>query len=181
MTGDKNRRRALLDAASQAFGSKGFAGSRVDAIARAAGVNKQLIFYYFGSKRGLYQATLREEAGGDAARLACTAPATDQLRVTLRGILDWFDTNPQARVALFDPTSDTATVARILGALVRPLTDAISTGQGLGYFRDGAEPDLVARQAVVLCAGWHAMQDAAGPRDAWLDGVLDTLRRSLAW
>jgi TetR/AcrR family transcriptional regulator len=52
-------RRALLDAALEEFSLRGFAGARVADIARRAGVNKQLINYYFGSKEGLYLALQR--------------------------------------------------------------------------------------------------------------------------
>jgi TetR/AcrR family transcriptional regulator len=38
------------------FGEQGFAGARISAIARRAGVNQQLISYYFDSKEGLYRA-----------------------------------------------------------------------------------------------------------------------------
>lgn len=49
---------ALLAAAVAEFARAGFAGARVDEIARAAGVNKQLVYHYWGSKQGLYQAAL---------------------------------------------------------------------------------------------------------------------------
>ena len=52
-------RQALLAAALDEFSSRGFAGARVADIARRAGVNKQLINYYFGSKEGLYLALQR--------------------------------------------------------------------------------------------------------------------------
>jgi TetR/AcrR family transcriptional regulator len=45
----------ILDAAKVEFGAKGFAAARVSDIADRAGVNKQLISYYFGGKEGLYQ------------------------------------------------------------------------------------------------------------------------------
>jgi TetR/AcrR family transcriptional regulator len=48
-------KRALLDAALAEFSDKGLAGARVSAIAQRAGVNKQLISYYFGGKDGLYR------------------------------------------------------------------------------------------------------------------------------
>src|SRR5205807_7119066 len=47
-------RRLLLAAALEEFAAKGFAGARVQEIAARAGVNKQLINYYFDSKEGLY-------------------------------------------------------------------------------------------------------------------------------
>jgi TetR/AcrR family transcriptional regulator len=49
-------RQALLDAALDEFSERGYAGARVADIAQRAGVNKQLINYYFGSKEGLYLA-----------------------------------------------------------------------------------------------------------------------------
>ncbi|MFD7817150.1 TetR family transcriptional regulator [Streptomyces sp. NPDC059785] len=48
-------RRQLLDAALDVFSAKGFDGARVQEIADRAGVNKQLISYYFGGKLGLYR------------------------------------------------------------------------------------------------------------------------------
>ena len=51
-------RQALLDAALVEFAAKGLAGARVEAIAARAGVNKQLISYYFGGKEGLYDALI---------------------------------------------------------------------------------------------------------------------------
>jgi TetR/AcrR family transcriptional regulator len=54
------RRHKILEAARKEFGLKGFAGARVEAIARRAGVNKGLIFYYFESKEGLFRALAEE-------------------------------------------------------------------------------------------------------------------------
>ncbi len=51
-------RQALLEAARAEFAAKGLAGARVSEIAARAGVNGQLISYYFGGKQGLYQALL---------------------------------------------------------------------------------------------------------------------------
>lgn len=51
-------REALTQAAVDEFSRNGFAGARVDEIARVAGVNKQLVYHYFESKQGLYQVAL---------------------------------------------------------------------------------------------------------------------------
>jgi TetR/AcrR family transcriptional regulator len=51
---DGGRREKLLETATREFAAKGLAGARVDAIARAARSNKQLVYYYFGNKIGLY-------------------------------------------------------------------------------------------------------------------------------
>jgi TetR/AcrR family transcriptional regulator len=57
---DVSRREVILRAAIAEFSAKGYNGARVDAIAARAKSNKQLIYYYFQSKGGLYQAVLDE-------------------------------------------------------------------------------------------------------------------------
>src|SRR4051794_33609847 len=60
-------RTAILDAALVEFGEHGYAGARTGAIARRAGVNAQLISYYFDGKEGLYKAlTQRWRTAGGA-------------------------------------------------------------------------------------------------------------------
>jgi TetR/AcrR family transcriptional regulator len=49
-------RERLLEAALVEFGEHGYAGARIGAIAKRAGVNQQLISYYFDGKEGLFQA-----------------------------------------------------------------------------------------------------------------------------
>jgi TetR/AcrR family transcriptional regulator len=49
-------RNLILNAAEHIFAESGLAGARIDAIARAARVNKALIYYYFKSKDALYLA-----------------------------------------------------------------------------------------------------------------------------
>lgn len=51
---------AILRAAVSEFAAKGYAGARVGEIADRAGVNKQLISYYFGGKEGLYRTIARK-------------------------------------------------------------------------------------------------------------------------
>jgi TetR/AcrR family transcriptional regulator len=51
-------RNSILHAALAEFAREGLAGARVDAIAEAAGVNKALLYYYFGDKETLYGAIL---------------------------------------------------------------------------------------------------------------------------
>ena len=50
----------ILAVAMQEFGEKGLAGARIDEIAAATDTSKRMIYYYFGSKEGLYTAVLEE-------------------------------------------------------------------------------------------------------------------------
>ena len=54
-------RRRILEAALTEFAAKGFAGARVDAIARRAGANKRMLYHYFTDKKGLFQSALHEK------------------------------------------------------------------------------------------------------------------------
>ncbi len=51
-------RERILSAALKEFSAKGFAGARVDAIARRANINKRMLYHYFGDKEGLFKAVL---------------------------------------------------------------------------------------------------------------------------
>jgi AcrR family transcriptional regulator len=57
---DRTRRR-ILAAALAEFSAKGFAGARVDAIARRAKGNKRMLYHYFGNKEALFAAVLRHK------------------------------------------------------------------------------------------------------------------------
>ncbi|MFM2067488.1 MAG: hypothetical protein RLZZ584_2397, partial [Pseudomonadota bacterium] len=60
-TNDPERTRAdILEVATAEFADKGLAGARIDAIAAATRTSKRMIYYYFGSKEGLYLAVLEE-------------------------------------------------------------------------------------------------------------------------
>ena len=48
----------IFEVSGEVFAAQGFAGARVGEIARRAGVNRQRLYAYFGSKRELYRQVL---------------------------------------------------------------------------------------------------------------------------
>lgn len=58
----------ILAAALAEFAAHGFAGARVDAIARRAGTNKRMLYHYFGDKEALFRAVLRKKISERQAR-----------------------------------------------------------------------------------------------------------------
>jgi TetR/AcrR family transcriptional regulator len=168
-------------AAREEFRQHGFDGARIDRIARLSGLNKQLIYYYFGSKRELYAHTIRQAANRVRIdpTLRRTLPGTpaDRLRVLLMTMVDRVARAPEIARALLQREGDaeTATDAgRLMSELAEELGQEISRGQGLG------------RQAVALLVGWGVLQGARGGQTdgdvtGWADATAGLLGRALAW
>ena len=57
----KRTRERILSAALKEFAAKGFAGARVDAIARRAAINKRMLYHYFGDKERLFREVLHRK------------------------------------------------------------------------------------------------------------------------
>ncbi len=70
-------RAAILSAALEEFAQEGDSGARTDEIARRAGVNKALIYYYFKDKEGLYAAALEQVFSGLHERVMSILNRTD--------------------------------------------------------------------------------------------------------
>ncbi|GAA2161481.1 MULTISPECIES: TetR/AcrR family transcriptional regulator [Glycomyces] len=83
----KRTKRKLKDAALTEFAANGYDGARVGEIAARAGVNKQLISYYFGGKEGLYRAMQREWLDDERDQAGPDVPAQDVMRWYLRDSL----------------------------------------------------------------------------------------------
>ena len=72
---------AIFTAAADAFSRRGFDGVVVEDIARAARVNKAMIYYHFADKLGLYRAIVEDmlrEAGARMTAIAADAATPDQ-------------------------------------------------------------------------------------------------------
>ncbi len=82
------RKQQILDAADMLFGEVGFAGVSIRDVARAAGVNKALIFYYFGTKETLFDAVLQRWYTRHQAIFEAAFDDSSPLRARLHGGLD---------------------------------------------------------------------------------------------
>lgn len=149
----------IVAAARDEFAKRGLAGARVEQIARHAGVNKQLLFYYYHSKRGLFHAVLTQAAGELEGALAALAPPAgrplERLRLALDAQFDYLAGHPEL-VALLAQAGrvDLAPFAPAIKRLVVLLAE----GQGLGQVRDDLDPHLTAAQALVLMVGYLGME-----------------------
>jgi AcrR family transcriptional regulator len=149
------RRERILNAAETEFAARGFDGARIDRIAASAGVNKQLLFHYFGSKAGLFRAA----ADAAARRHDPGSPGGATLSERLRRLIDLLLAAAQ-------------TSGRLLGMEWRARARAqarklFTDGQRQGYVRDDVDPAALSELLVTACVGWTSVEgDLAEEADA---------------
>lgn len=73
----------------QEFSKSGFAGARVDGIARRAKVNKRMLYHYFTDKEGLFRAVLRQKISERMSRIEMQSPESD----IVSNLTLWFKQN----------------------------------------------------------------------------------------
>jgi AcrR family transcriptional regulator len=105
------RREVIENAASALFAEHGYAGARLEDIAAAAGVTKQLLYQHFPSKKALHMALLAKHRDELLAGLADDMATPGPLAERLPRVLDrWFayvEEHPFALAMLFrDTTGD---------------------------------------------------------------------------
>lgn len=80
--------------ALRCFSQKGFAATSLREVSEEAGTTKPMIYYYFGSKEGLYASIVRqileEMAAGIRSRLPASAPLEDRVIAYCERYLDYF-------------------------------------------------------------------------------------------
>src|SRR5438874_6300225 len=99
-------RKKLLMAARREFARSGLAGARVDEIAARAGVNKQLVYHYFGDKDALYLAVLEwvyEEIRAQERKLNLEGlPPAQAIKKLIESSFDHLAAHPDFIVLLND-------------------------------------------------------------------------------
>lgn len=183
---NNDRALRIIAAAKQEFARRGFAGARVERISRLAGVNKQLLFYYYHSKRGLFQAALRGGMGELEAALTASVPLSgrplDRLRQLLTTLYEFLGQHSDL-VALLAHAErpDEAPFA----PPIRRIVVLLAEGQGLGLVRDDVDPHVAAAQALVLMLGYLRLEpiiaasapplaaDEPALRDRWRRAAVD--------
>jgi len=144
-------RRKLLTAARREFARSGLAGARVDEIAARAGVNKQLVYHYFGDKDALYLAVLEwvyEEIRAQERKLNLKGlPPEQAIKKLIESSFDHLAAHPDFIALLNDENRGGATHvrrSRKLEAMHSPLVSLVSSilaeGVKAGIFRKGINP-----------------------------------------
>ena len=89
------REERMLDAGERIFGRRGFRSASMEEIADASGITKALLYQYFGSKEGLYEACVERARARLFDRLEYEAesasPGRDRLRAVIAAYFEFLD------------------------------------------------------------------------------------------
>ncbi len=91
---EAERRAQILDAARLLFVERGYLAARVEDIARRAGLSKGAVYFYFPSKKAIFEALAQQEYARTSTFLlqaqAAPIPASQKLMLMARQYLDYF-------------------------------------------------------------------------------------------
>ena len=141
----------ILEVATAEFAEKGLSGARIDEIAAATRTSKRMIYYYFGSKEGLYLAVLEESyrrmRSIEAELHLEDLLPEDALRRLVGFTFDHHHSNPgYIRLVMSENMERGSYLAqsKIIQQLNVPAIDAIrklyERGVAAGIFRTGLDP-----------------------------------------
>ncbi len=181
------------------FSEKGLAGARIDDIADAMRTSKRMIYYYFGSKEGLYIAVLEEayrrmreiEKGLHLEDL----PPEDALRKLVGFTVDYQLAHPEfIRLVMNENMhrgeylAQSKTIQKLNVPAIAGLRTVLERGQADGVFRGGIDPvDLhmtISALSVFNVANRHTFAlifkrdlDSAASVVARRDSIIETIVR----
>ena len=137
----------ILDMATQIFAETGFAGARVDEIARRANVNKAAIYYHIGSKEALYAQVLQDIFSDLSERIAQqiqnVQTPEEKLRTYIRQIGQTLQTRPQLAAIMMREIASGAQhlpdiIMQTLVQLIGMLTTILKQGEEESVFAPSA-------------------------------------------
>jgi AcrR family transcriptional regulator len=141
----------ILEAATAEFAEFGLGGARVDRIAERAGVNKRLIYYYFGSKEALFLAVLErayEVIRGEERKLNMSeVDPIEAIRRLIAFTWNYYLAHPEFLTLLNSENlhrarhlKRSAGIATMNSPLVQMLAEVLERGHKAGIFRAGVDP-----------------------------------------
>jgi AcrR family transcriptional regulator len=151
-TNDPERTMAgILLIATQEFAQKGLAGARIDEIAAATKTSKRMIYYYFGSKEGLYLAVLEESyrrmRSIEGALHLEDLPPEDALRRLAAFTFDHHHSNPDfvrlvmsENMNLGQYLAQSKQIQKLNVPAISAIQKLYERGIATGVFRSGLDP-----------------------------------------
>ncbi|MEU3271361.1 TetR family transcriptional regulator [Saccharomonospora sp. NPDC006951] len=157
-------KRKIIDAAVAEFAAHGPDGTTVERIAKAAGVNKERVYNYFGGKRDLFALVLREELAKAARDAPVESFATEDVGDYAGRVYDYHREHPElSRLMRWEGLSfdtevpDEAARREYYGYK----TAAVTAGQAEGAITTGLDADHLMFLILSLAGWWSAVPQVA--------------------
>jgi AcrR family transcriptional regulator len=147
----------IVRAALAEFGAKGYAGARTAGIGARAGVNPQLISYYFGGKRGVLDELRRRWAEAEKGRSDPDVSFAASVQRYLNATLDEPD---WARLVVWQALGDDpagADPVQVQRARLRPAVAGVRRRQRAGEVTSTVDPEFVLLLAYAIAFAPIAM------------------------
>jgi AcrR family transcriptional regulator len=178
----------ILDAALKVFAEKGFAGARMDDIARRAGVTKGTIYLYFENKEAVFKTLVRDSIGATLAGVTqdvrgLKGSARDMLRFALNAMAHLLTNSdrvvlPKIIIAESGNFPELARFYReeVIDRGLALLSSLIERGIAQGEFRSVAVEHAVRLciAPVLLGAIWRTTFARLDPEPYDYQGLIDT-------
>ncbi|SLN27878.1 TetR/AcrR family transcriptional regulator [Oceanibacterium hippocampi] len=144
-------RELILNAAIGEFSAKGLGGARVDEIAERSGVNKRMIYHYFGNKDGLFLAVLEtvyKQIRASEAELNLKGLSPEEgMRKLAAFTWQHYLENPEF-ISLLNSENlhkavhlrQSTRIRELHSPLVDTISDLLRRGEASGAFRKGVDP-----------------------------------------
>ncbi len=143
----------ILKAAEQEFAEKGFYGARIDSIANNAGINKRMIYEYFGNKQELYKQVLTSVysrlTDREMGLLAKDINGVDAIRKIIRLYFEFLRDNPSyVNLILWENLSrgkyvQQTDITGIKASAFEKIRQIINDGKKAGVFRQNVDTEQV--------------------------------------
>ncbi len=156
-------RKKLLEYAEKIFVEKGYADTRIDDIAEQAGINKRMLYVYFGSKKDVYKEVLKIAFGRlfewSEQTLSAYDDPSKKAKEIVEGYFQFLQKNPTyVRLIGWETMNEGRFAGEILANLhatgLENLYSVLAKGIESGVFRK----DLDVRKAVMsinyMCLGY---------------------------
>ena len=141
----------ILAVATEEFALNGLSGARVDAIADRTRTSKRMIYYYFGSKEGLYRAVLEKAYGEiralDSEQKSDSATPEESIRRIIDVTFDYDETHPNfislvtvENIHRGRNIDQLPSIKERNAAVIRTLADLLERGAKSGKFRSDVNP-----------------------------------------
>ena len=179
--------RRILDAAGNIFSEVGFAGARMDEIAKNARVNKATIYYHIGDKKALYAEVLHDIIGSAFERslrkVQDAQSPEEKLKTYIRSVTKNMDQHPHLGPIIMREQASGGqdlpeVIARVFANIIGTVSSILEEGEREGVFIKTIP--FIVHSMVIGCVMFYKASDPIRSKYAAFPEALKKLDKKLS-